>query len=150
MIMYIFNTVMVIRIYQIPAEFNLTNYVFFPVVVVGEQQLCAAKTIATKTSIPVVTCKFMSTLQVYCVFTSLWSFRFSALSSSSIFSELSADALYLETWPSSLLIWKTQQWYLMPCTRAKNTWFYYLSTNLHFVPLYLFPVLPLIAWIYIH
>lgn len=42
-----------------------------------------------------------------CVFTSLWSFRFSALSSSSTFSALSADALYLDTCPSSLLIWKT-------------------------------------------
>lgn len=42
------------------------------------------------------------------VFTSLWSFRFSALSSSSIFSELSAAALYLDTCPSSLLIWQRQ------------------------------------------
>lgn len=41
--------------------------------------------------------------------TSLWSFLFSALSSSSTFSELSADALYLETWPSSLLIWMAER-----------------------------------------
>lgn len=39
------------------------------------------------------------------VVTSLWSLRFSALSSSSIFSALSAAALYRETCPSSLLIW---------------------------------------------
>lgn len=41
--------------------------------------------------------------------TSLWSFLFSAFSSSSTFSELSADVLYLETWPSSLLIWKAER-----------------------------------------
>ncbi len=41
------------------------------------------------------------------VHTSLWSFLFSAFSSSSIFSELSAEDLYLDTCPSSLFTCKT-------------------------------------------
>lgn len=42
------------------------------------------------------------------IHTSLWSFLFSAFSSSSTFSELSAAALYLDTCPSSLLTCQTQ------------------------------------------